>query len=91
MRSPLKRFDGRVSVFLAQESSLNGVAAWLDPRVGWRRSCREIEVHRVPGDRRSLLEDHAEALGLVLRGVIDAAAAMRRDSVELKSSHAQAE
>ncbi|MBS2029234.1 MAG: amino acid adenylation domain-containing protein [Deltaproteobacteria bacterium] len=92
VRQPLRRFDGKVTIFLAQDSSLTGVSPRLDPRLGWRRSCSEIEVHRVPGDHLSMLDAHAESLGLVLRGVIDAATAIhQRDTVELKSKHPQPE
>ncbi|HEX4620996.1 MAG TPA: AMP-binding protein, partial [Myxococcaceae bacterium] len=71
----LPRFDGKVTVILAKDTSMDAVSESIDPRLAWRRFADGgVESHRVPGNHLSMLDPPAvEALGATLRRVIERA------------------
>jgi thioesterase domain-containing protein len=72
---PLPRYPGRLTVVLAEATSMSAVSDDVDPRLGWRETADlGIEVHRVPGNHLSMLEPpFADALAAVLRDCLERA------------------
>ncbi|HZU85215.1 MAG TPA: AMP-binding protein, partial [Polyangiaceae bacterium] len=79
MKGPLPRFDGDVTIVLANATSMAGVSPAIDPRLAWRKFCDgDVEVHRVPGNHLSMLEPpHVEELGETLRAIVERAQRQR--------------
>jgi thioesterase domain-containing protein len=76
--APLPEVPGRVTVFLAEETSADALPVRLDERCGWGRLARGgMEVRRVPGNHLSMLEPpHAAALAEAVRAAMDEALAL---------------
>jgi len=64
----LRRYPGRVTLFLARESELR----WKDPRLPGQLAAGGVEIRWVPGNHSTLLyEPHVALLASMLRSCID--------------------
>jgi len=66
-------YGGTVHVFISEEPELVGVSERLDPRLAWRRVCRDVEVLRLHGGHDAMLDvPLVDEFGVALRTALRA-------------------
>lgn len=70
-RYVMQRYEGRVTLFTPHDPSLR---ASEDPQSDWKQFATVLEMHEVPGDHETLLDEpHVRTLAQQLRACIDQA------------------
>jgi acetoacetyl-CoA synthetase len=95
-KGPLPVYPGRITVFLAEQTSYSAVSPDLDERLAWRHFAKEgIDVRHVSGSHLSMLtKPDATKLASELRAALDAvqderAGAMSQRGAALRALAAQ--
>jgi thioesterase domain-containing protein len=87
-KGPLPSFDGRITVFLAKETSFSAVSPDLDDRLAWRHfATGGIDVRHVTGTHLGMLaKPDVTVLAAELRAALDAVQDERAGAMSLRGA-----